>query len=474
MFFFFFDDLGTGLKISSEILEKCYQDIFFEKLYRDKYLNIKQITDSLVKEYFKRIYYKIPENNSKRISIVAFIKKILTTDNKNLSSLLLEIDKEFLEKEIYFDDLTDTDKKALITAHLIYVIDSNALRNKVKYVYETLRNPQNYKKLVLYYENKQQVKHGKHNFENVDIIKNRNIEKLEFNSVYVYYPELVELKIGDSIQNIEQIIEDIESNNRDNSKLYFRGHSNINYQLIPSIYRTSKSFFYEHILCEESMTRNPEEYESSRTVHLNSLKKMQHYGIPTRLLDITQNLLVALFFSVEANFEDDGELIIFCTNKVKYTRSDNVSIISSLPFFNLNDKEEIIELANTDSLTDDAFNNKDIVKRLKHEISLEKPAFIQDLKKATFKSDYVVISTRDNRRIVQQAGAFIICSLNQQTIDNVSNLRVSNKSGKKIVIYIPSQEKIKYMKKLELYGINHGFIYPEIEEVSEYLKGKYC
>lgn len=30
------------------------------------------------------------------------------------------------------------------------------------------------------------------------------------------------------------------------------------------------------------------------------------------------------------------------------------------------------------------------------------------------------------------------------------------------------------MKKLELYGINHGFIYPEIEEVSEYLKGKYC
>lgn len=35
---------------------------------------------------------------------------------------------------------------------------------------------------------------------------------------------------------------------------------------------------------------------------------MQHYNIPTRLMDITDNLLVGLFFAIEQIQQVDGEL----------------------------------------------------------------------------------------------------------------------------------------------------------------------
>jgi hypothetical protein len=38
---------------------------------------------------------------------------------------------------------------------------------------------------------------------------------------------------------------------------------------------------------------------------------LQHYGIPTRLMDLTENALVALFFACEGNPDKDGEVLVF-------------------------------------------------------------------------------------------------------------------------------------------------------------------
>lgn len=42
--------------------------------------------------------------------------------------------------------------------------------------------------------------------------------------------------------------------------------------------------------------------------HLNWLILMQHFGTPTRLLDWSENILVALFFAVIDDPDKDGEL----------------------------------------------------------------------------------------------------------------------------------------------------------------------
>jgi len=92
----------------------------------------------------------------------------------------------------------------------------------------------------------------------------------------------------------------------------FRGHSDINYNLLPSVGRglhTSKSREkYEQSLFDIFQR---EAHGFLATVPANEwewLSIAQHHGLPTRLLDWTHNPLVALYFAVEANSGSDGQI----------------------------------------------------------------------------------------------------------------------------------------------------------------------
>ena len=50
---------------------------------------------------------------------------------------------------------------------------------------------------------------------------------------------------------------------------------------------------------------------------------MQHYGIPTRLLDFSLNPLIALYFAVTDNQDKDGKVILAIVNenRIEYENS---------------------------------------------------------------------------------------------------------------------------------------------------------
>ena len=143
---------------------------------------------------------------------------------------------------------------------------------------------------------------------------------------------------------------------------------------------------------------------------MEKLVEMQHYGLPTRLLDITRNPLVALFFATESEYNSYGEVVIISADKdkIKYPQSDTVTVLSSLPLFKYKDQKDIKTQAKK-SATDDDFN--DSVPRLLHEVRLEKPAFLSQIKKDQVLDSFVVYALKNNNRIVKQDGAFIICGL---------------------------------------------------------------
>lgn len=93
-------------------------------------------------------------------------------------------------------------------------------------------------------------------------------------------------------------------------EILFRGQSDESYDIMPGLGRND-NFQYEREFIELSQVERPDVFKSDFKP-LELLALLQHYGIPTRLLDVTSNLLVALFFACQENEnKSNGELILF-------------------------------------------------------------------------------------------------------------------------------------------------------------------
>ncbi len=283
----------------------------------------------------------------------------------------------------------------------------------------------------------------------------------------VYNKAKVEIQFLSSISGINHFIASTLAKRR-KDQLFFRGHADPNYVLLPSIMRTVRLEQNESKMYHELLINCPNDFENCHT-HLERLVKMQHYGLPTRLLDITRNPLVALYFACESQTATYGELVLISAenHEIKYPQSDTVSILASLPVFSYPLQRKFCDLAEDGTIDNKEFNRR--AGRLLHEVRLEKPAFQAEINKNDVLNSYIVYALKNNNRIVKQDGAFILCGLRNST-HSLEEFRY-RENGKKIIALITKKQKI--LEQLEAFSINRAALFPEIECVSEYIKDKY-
>lgn len=219
--------------------------------------------------------------------------------------------------------------------------------------------------------------------------------------------------------------------------VWYRGHSVSSWKLEPSYDRLKKPPFESSLVNEFRQNANYLINTQAPKNDFEWLFLMQHFGVPTRLLDWTESPLVALYFALEiekkGSLNKDGALwLLYPSELNKNTNRDRDGYI---PAFE-------------DSEYMETYSTQKYVKGLDEGV----------LPKAA-------IATRNNPRIQAQLGVFTISHHKKVPIENVGD-------GAHVIKYIvPREYKKSISEELKLIGVNKFQIFPELAVIGEMING---
>ncbi len=251
-------------------------------------------------------------------------------------------------------------------------------------------------------------------------------------------------------------------------ELLFRGQSNKDYKLIPAIGRNRSSscnctiFNDERNLIEMAKFRLPDVFRNDM-LPIELLALLQHHGIPTRLLDITENPLVALYFACNKDENEDGEVIVFKNKNSDVGNAPVVNAIADsyrfsrgtwnhLSLFYGDVKKQTYFLEQSQGLDiifeSDVAGGEWIVKCCEKILYIYAP--IRTMRQQIQQGRYILFPNHIDYKVYNEAAfEWIIDEIPKDHTDIV--LRV----------IIPKELKKQILKDLGLLGIKEGFLFPD-------------
>lgn len=153
------------------------------------------------------------------------------------------------------------------------------------------------------------------------------------------------------VKSLTEFLERIEALKEGDTRYYYRGAGQkfTNTEYTPYLLRANFNSInpneneHEEDYLNKFYNLHPE-YNSSS--NFERLAIAQHNGLKTRLLDISENPLVSLYFAVEDDSNEKNAIFYMFTNKnnkLKNSNSDTAQLLATLSFMNSNDRNKLIE-----------------------------------------------------------------------------------------------------------------------------------
>lgn len=412
------------------IIELAFKNIFFSKMLNDGYFDgSKYISSVSRKEYYSLV---LEEISSKYL--VLFDKY-----PENISEL----------KQVWIHNFLDTSDNSEVNRKLTY-IESEAIVYWVFRLEKTIAKREEMLKEVL--------------------SSYKKMYKISQNSVVssnVVYNEVKVMPVF--IDSLSQFTNEISKLKLEkDSQLLLRGHSNANYDIRPSLYREPGWIRNEDKMFNEILSRCPT-YFGELSNSFGKLVEMQHYGLPTRLIDLTLTPNTGLYFACESNFDMHGEVILFCKSKQEIIYQDDSDVTMIANVAKLSHKSKSI-LTNYEQKTSGEIDQE--LTKLRIIIQQYNPSFNENIDPQALRGINIVKAIMQNDRIKAQNGAFVLCGLIDLKKTNFNHLRYTEE-GKYKVFIIRNSSKRKILSELKQNGIHHAALFPGLESTALYIKEEY-